>query len=173
MKSTLKIIILLSSILISINGKLIFKKIDCSADSEWICLKQCYVSETHALNVIGSIIKPLTNPFEIQFTLSKLDGSTSTLVFDTQIEWCSFMNGNGNNPIFTQLVAIIKNVLPKLIHECPYCGDFEVKNLKFDEAMNLAASAFFPIGELKVETGLLIQDSSIFNLTIIIESKLF
>jgi hypothetical protein len=43
------------------------------------------------------------------------------------LNWCEVMRSSVSNPLYFELVKVVKNLEPKMVHQCPY-NNFIIEN---------------------------------------------
>ncbi|KAG5669265.1 hypothetical protein PVAND_017156 [Polypedilum vanderplanki] len=115
--------------------------------------------------------KSAESPFDVHIVLTADTGTTSYTIIDFQFDWCSFLSGKVDNKILSLLIGVIRNVLTSLFLDCPYYGNFEIKNFKFSQNMNLVLSTVLPNGKIQLEITALKNNNTVLNIRIDMESK--
>jgi hypothetical protein len=152
-----------------------FKKVQCWADNKLVSLHHCYIKnyspEVASLNIAGKSLKPIDKPIDIHVIVSIGMGPMFYPVINYKLEWCAIMSGETKHIVVSMITAVVQEAMPGLLHECPYSGEYEVKNFTLDESLNLAASQFVPSGNYKVELNVMKDVRKIVNVELVVEVK--
>ncbi|KAG5669263.1 hypothetical protein PVAND_017154 [Polypedilum vanderplanki] len=148
-----------------------FTKIDCKSDDVWVSLHHCLITESSALDIAGKSLKSITKPIDVHVILSIKLGPILYPIIDYKLEWCAIMSGEEKNMVVSLAIALVRDSMPSLFHECPYSGEYEVKNFTLDETMNTAVSQFVPSGKYKLEVSVIKDEKSIVKVGLNMEVK--
>ncbi|KAG5666726.1 hypothetical protein PVAND_014738 [Polypedilum vanderplanki] len=115
-----------------------WKAIKCQADNKTIVLRYCYLkaySRYVSTANIGITLKtPIVKPFYCQMIVNYRYGTIYRQYIDTkQRELCSFLSGVDGHPLMTTSLASVFDSVFDMIHECPYSGDLDFRNITYND----------------------------------------
>lgn len=126
------------------------KSLDCkSIDNKTIkfdfCYAKSYSRKITTLNIKFTLHKVMHKPFYFQYILSRRsNGNVCQNMFTSDlVEICDLMDGVDTNPMIKNVVLLLNETAPTLLHKCPYEGETTVTNVTIEPAKALV---FFPSG---------------------------
>ena len=145
-----------------------FKSVKCRSDNTTIFIKYCYLKavsrKTVVLNVGIRYLIPYTKPFYSRSIFSYRYGNIFREIINThQIEVCALLEGADSNPLTKVLMDMLANKAPNLIHNCPFTGDWDLKNFTMDLNLVDKASMIFPEGIYKISSTMYYNGSATYN----------
>jgi Protein of unknown function (DUF1091) len=144
-----------------------FRAADCkSYDNYTMAFKYCYVKavsrKVTTLNFGYEYAKPMYN-FYVQVIINYRYGNIYREIGNTKLmDWCPMMKNSNMNPILNMIVDICGNELKKVLHQCPYEGVNEFKNITMSTDVGRKFS-IFPEGFYKYEMKWFHKNKQIFS----------
>ena len=150
------------------NYRIRFKSVKCQSDNKTILTKYCYLKPV-SRNVVTfnfgiKLLVPYTRPIFGHIIIYYRYGTIFRQIIDTKrLEGCAIFDGADTNPLIRIIIDMIKTKAPNLIHNCPYEGDWELKNFTLNMDIVDKTTMLFPEGIYRLDLFIFFNDSSTFN----------
>lgn len=153
-----------------------FRSLECQSDNTTMILKYCYLKplsrKTVGFNVGVKILKPLTNPFFLRCVFFYRYGTIFREIIDIRdFNFCDVFDQIKINPLIKLIYDMVKSSVPETIHECPYIGDWDMRNFTVDMNLVDKATMMFPEGIYRVNVFLTINGSLVHKTVTSLEAK--
>lgn len=150
-----------------------FKTIECYADNISVKLKHCFLKDDPEglgfINIEGTSLQVIEKPIDLEAVIYIGLGPMFYPLMKFKIEWCSLMSGGEQQKIGIRIaMAVAREVFPGLIHECPYNGNYDIKNFTIPFGFTKFAR-FAPSGNYKIEINVYKDLAKIVSAGVVIE----
>jgi len=113
------------------------------------CSVKAYSRNFSSLNIGYTLHKPVKRPIFLKIAMMFRYGNIYRDIFSTTIEICSILDNLDVQRTFKNYISSIEKSIGNLIHQCPYSGSNDIKNITIDDSEN-RKSFLNPEGFFKV-----------------------
>ena len=147
-----------------------FKSVKCKSDNKTIITKYCYMKAVSrkivTFNVGVKLLVPYKKPFYCHGLAFYRYGTIFRQIIELEKrEMCSLIEGAAQNPLGKLLFDVIVRRAPKLIHKCPFSGDWDLRNFTIDLDLVDKVTMMTSQGTYRLDLSYFLNNSSTFNIT--------
>ena len=147
-----------------------FKSVKCQSDNKTIMVKYCYLKAVSrkivTFNVGLKYLIPHIKPLYLHAIFYYRYGTIFRQIIDLKkLEVCAILDGADTNPLIKLIIDMVKRKAPKMIHKCPYTGDFDLRNFTVDLDLIDKATMFFTEGTYRLDISFFFNDTKSLNVT--------
>jgi Protein of unknown function (DUF1091) len=145
-----------------------FKGIKCeNFDNTSVAFIACYVKPVSrtvgTLNLEFDVLKSLDQGLHVQLIYYYRYGTIFREIMKTKpIDWCQAMKAANINPLFKFIHAMLGDKLKRLLHPCPFFGNFKFYNVTIDQKATKEIS-IFPEGMYKLDVKIFMKEFMFVN----------
>ena len=153
-----------------------FKSVKCQSDNISIIAKYCYLKaisrKVVVFNLGLKLLVPYKKPFFGHAILYYRYGTIFRQIIDTKkLELCGILDGVDTNPLIRLIVDMVKSIAPNEVHNCPYEGDWDLRNFTLNLDLVDKATMLFSQGIYRWDYSSFYNNSKAFNVSLIFETK--